>query len=655
MMRTRKTRNLKVRSRRRKTERGVALITALLLLLLLTGLSVVMVYSANSDLMTNGYYRGYRGAFYAADSGVNIARQTMENQIKAQFPANFGTGAAPVTGATVAANVTAAINTLYGGANYTNITGAGQASKSYPASFRLSAANVTYDTANPTVSCVLVGGAANGTCANPAWSPTANQYGYQYSFGYNLTAAGAPVLQGSSSVSGTASISENGAFTVQALLVPNGSQTPFSAWGMFIDQYQPCSGGTLVPGTISGPVFTNGGWTFGTSGKYIFTDAVGSASSVAGYHFSGQCDKVAGTSDSNGSGNSKVTIAPTFQNGFNLGQAKVPLPPNDYNQERAVLDGKGVGGAAVTNSDLNSKLQDVTGKAYPSNGASNGVFLPYTTTNGVKTLTGGGIFVQGDANVTLSTSGTSAQVYSIVQGGTTTTITIDPVANSTVMVSGNKSVTLAGVPRMLDPATGADLGPNTMLYVNGNISSLSGTAQGVAAIQDGTALTITAANNVTITGDILYKTEPVTLTQNQLPNTPADTLIPGNNKGQALGIFTAHGDIQMDNAQSNGNLQIDASIATICDPSGGGCSGNGGLVNTGNSINTLTIVGGRIQNQIKNINTTTRNVFFDRRYAGGGFAPPWFPSTNVSVGGLSQPTVNISLQRLQWLSKNSPY
>ena len=37
-------------------------------------------------------------------------------------------------------------------------------------------------------------------------------------------------------------------------------------------------------------------------------------------------------------------------------------------------------------------------------------------------------------------------------------------------------------------------------------------------------------------------------------------------------------------------------------------------MNTGAAINTLNIVGGRIQNQIKNIGATTRNVFFDRRY-----------------------------------------
>src|SRR5712664_3766677 len=82
-------------------------------------------------------------------------------------------------------------------------------------------------------------------------------------------------------------------------------------------------------------------------------------------------------------------------------------------------------------------------------------------------------------------------------------------------------------------------------------------------------------------------------------------------------------------------------------------NGTGGIVNVGDGINTLTIVGGRIQNQIKNINSTTRNVFFDGRFASNGFAPPWFPSTTFSPGGLSSANLTSSVQRVQWLNKSS--
>jgi hypothetical protein len=401
----------------------------------------------------------------------------------------------------------------------------------------------------------------------------------------------------------------------------------------------------LVPGTITGPVFTNGAWTFGDTGAYTFTDPVGSVSGQAGYsHNNGKCDAVAGKSDK--SGNS--TIAPTFQAGLNLGQATIPLPPNDYNQKRAVLDGKGASGTAVTNSDLNSALRDVNKNPYPSTGTNSGIYLPYTVdSQGKATFVGGGIYVKGDANVTLSTTGSSAEVYTVVQNGATTTVTIDPGSNTTVITAGGKSTTINGVPTQNDPSTGAVTRDATMLYVDGNITSLSGPGQGKPAIQDGTALTVTAASNVTVTGDILYKTEPVTQTQNQIPGTPADTLIPGNDNKQVFGIFTNTGDIQLNNSQSNGNLEIDGSVATISQ------NGSGGLVNTGNGINTLTIVGGRIQNQIKNINSTTRNVFFDRRFAQNGFAPPWFPSTTVSQTATDSANLSSSVQRVQWLNKSS--
>jgi Tfp pilus assembly protein PilX len=614
------------RSRKREEERGIALITTLLLLMLLTGLSLAMVLSVRSDMLINGYYRNFRGSFYAADSGLNAARRYIQNQVVAAIPPSFGITQQPIpngTDVTVQNN----LNTLF--ASPHSYTGQGQAASSWPGSYKVSG---TFTLA----SCQVLGGA--GTCS----APTGPVTGYKYIYNYTLQSVGQ--AQGAQSTT----LTDRGSVTVNATLVPVNSKTSFAAWGMFIDQWSICSGSTLVPGTISGPAFTNGAWTFGTSGNYIFTDTVGSASSTAGFQFSGKCDQLNATSDKSGS----QTIAPQFQAGFQTGQPTVPLPPNDYNQERAVLDGKGISSSPVTKSDLHNSVSDINGNPYPNAGATSGVFLPYQTVNGQPTITGGGIFVEGNANVVLSTgtgpSNSPTQIYTITQGtpAVTTTVTIDKNNNATTVTSGGKTLNLAGVPHMIDPVTNAQT-PDTMLYVDGAINSLSGPGQGLPAIQDGTGLTITAASNVAITGDILYKTPPVTLTQNQIAGQPADTLIPGNDKGQALGIFTATGDIQLNNKQANGNLEIDASLATISQ------GGTGGLTNVGAAINTLTIVGGRIQNQIKNINTTTRNVFFDRRYAQNGFAPPWFPSTTVTLGAITQAQATTTVQRVQWLNQSS--
>jgi Tfp pilus assembly protein PilX len=609
----------------KKDQRGIALITTLLLLMLLTGVSLAMVFSVRSDMLINGNYRNFRGSFYAADSGLNAGRTYMQDQVVAAIPATFGITTQPIpsgTDATIQAN----LNSTMGG-SYKTYTGQGPSAASWPGKYKVTG---TFSLA----SCTVLGGA--GTCT----APTGPVTGYKYIYNYTLQSVGQ--AQGTQATT----LADRGSVIVNATLIPVNSKTSFAAWGMFIDQWTICNGSTLVPGTISGPAFTNGAWTFGTSGSYIFTDTVGSASANAGYQFSAKCDQLNASSDKNGN----QTIAPTFEAGFQTGQPKVPLPPNDYNQEQAVLDGKGVATNPVTKSDLHNNVRDINGNAYPSAGATSGVFLPWTIQNGQKTFTGGGIYIEGDSSVVLSTAtgpgGSAQQVYTIKQGATTTTIVVDPGNNLTTMTSGSTVQTITGVPKMIDPVTNAT-SPATMLYDNGNITSLSGPGQGLPAIQDASAVTITAASNVTITGDILYKTEPVTLTQNQIPGQPADTLIPGHDTGQALGIFTATGDIQLNNKQANGNLEIDASLATIS------AGGTGGLTNVGSTINTLSIVGGRIQNTIKNINATTRNVFFDRRFSQNGFAPPWFPSTTVTLGSLTQAQATVTVQRVQWVNQSS--
>jgi Tfp pilus assembly protein PilX len=634
-MKSKKFSQIKSGSKRSRREDGVALIATLLLLLLVTAMSVAMVLSANSDMLVNGYYRNYRGSFYAADSGLNIARQDLFNQINAAKLENFSPTTQPIPSGTTS-TVQSYIASTYG--SFRNLTGNGQSSGSWPEKFKVTSVSLTQPAAAN--DCTVLGG--GGTCAAPTGAVT----GYRYTYNYSLTAVGQS--QGTEN----ATIQDSGTLIINAMLVPDaGVKTSFAAYGMFIDQDVICDG-TLVPGTISGPVFTNGAWTFGTSGKYIFTDSVGSVSSKFGYQFN-SCQQSNATSYKSGN----TTIAPTYQVPPKLGQNKVPLPTNDYDQLRAVLDGKGTDDNQVTNSDKNSTLRDVNKTKYPSGGASSGVYLPYTVDgSGNATFTGGGIYVKGDAKVTLSPGvSTGTEIYTIVQGtgssAVTTTITINNSANTTTMsstASGSPSVTMAGVPQVRDPNTGAPTSNATMLYVDGNITSLTGPSQNQPAIQDGVALTVTAAQNVTITGDIMYKSEPVTLTQNQIPGTPADTLIPANDHGQALGIFTAKGDIQLDNKQSDSNLQIDASLATISD------NGTGGLANTGKAIDTLTIVGGRIQNQIKNINTTTRNVFFDRRYA-NNFAPPWFPSTTITSTGTDDATLTASFQRTQWINLTSSF
>jgi Tfp pilus assembly protein PilX len=672
----------------RLAARGVALIFTLLILALLMVLSLGMVIALSSQTFIGGYYRNFRGAFYSADSGLNIARQSMLNKVLSLVPASVTVGSQPLPAGSDT-TVQTYVNSTYSG--WTSI-GGGQATNSWPGQFEVSASNnATFAYANCHLTTTQIGTPPAGgpyTCASlpPASSTCSTTAGiltncfevlsFQYTYNYTLDVLGE--VKGNEQ----SELAENGSVQITVNTNPPSGVTTnssFAAWGMFIDQYSLCSGSYLVPGTISGPVFTNGGWTFGTTGSYIFTDKVGSHATDAGFQFSSPCNEVAGPSDTY----SGTTIAPTFQNGFNLGQPTVPLPTNSYNQLEAVLDGEGCAGAAGCTLDVpipgtataehatfNTILKDASGTPYPTgSSATPGVYLPYyvvgsTPTMGTPagaegagssaTTCAGGIYVEGDTTVTVAplAGSATAQVYTFVQSGTTTTVTINPTTNQTSIKKGaGATKVITGVPQ--DCAPGSTTINATMLYVNGNITSLSGPESGGAssgpAIQNGTELTITASSNITITGDIRYASEPVTFTQNQIPGTPADTLIPANNFNQVLGIFTPGGNINLANTQTSGNLEIDASLASIS------TGGSGGLVNTGSAINTLNIIGGRIQNTIQNINTTTRNVFFDRRFAANNFAPPWFPSTTVTTipAGVESSTISApTITRVQWVCKS---
>lgn len=622
------------RSKRRRSQQGITLVTTLLLLLLLIGMSLTMVLAVSSESLINSYYGRYRGSFYAADSGVAAGRQYIMSQLQQQFPATYTSAAAPVATGTVASVATTAQGNV---ANAFTSFQTVSSTNSWKESFKIT--NISVVPSNLTTPCVVTGGLKGATCANPLQSTSSPVTAYTYNFGYSFT------VVGKSQGSEVSTITDSGTIVVNAPTTGPSYNQSFAAWGMFIGTQTMCgSGGDLVPGTITGPVFTNGAWNFGTSGPYTFTDNVGQSGSQAGWD-NGSCK---------GSATPTNGINPAFNGpagALLVSQPAVPLPQNSFNQEQAVLDGIGNATTQPSAAALAAALNDVNGKDYAG---ATGVYLPYSTdSKGNNTFNGGGIFVEGAASVLLSPgTNNSAQVFTITQGSgktaVTTVVTVDPnlgSAGTTTISSGSKTTTITGVPQQFS-AVNVSEGPATMVYVDGAITSLSGPGQGQAAIQTGAAVTVVSSgsNNITITGDILYKAEPVTLTATK--TTPIDTLIPGNDSGQVLGIYTSSGNIQLANGQSNGNLEIDASLAAISQ------TGSGGLTNTGSAIKTLTIVGGRIQNTIQNINATTRNVMFDRRFA-NGFAPPWFPSTTVTPGPGVGLVVSTTWKGTQWLNQTT--
>ena len=73
-------------------DRGIALLLSLMLLALMSVMSVVMVMTVSPDMLINGYYGNFRGSFYAADSGLSMARQQLVNQVTGYVSTNACTG-----------------------------------------------------------------------------------------------------------------------------------------------------------------------------------------------------------------------------------------------------------------------------------------------------------------------------------------------------------------------------------------------------------------------------------------------------------------------------------------------------------------------------------------------------------------------------------
>ena len=196
-----------------------------------------------------------------------------------------------------------------------------------------------------------------------------------------------------------------------------------------------------------------------------------------------------------------------------------------------------------------------------------------------------------------------------------------------------------------------------MIYVDDNVS-ISGPSSG-AAIQNNSMVTLTANGNITQTGNLIYATEPVTTTQNQVVNSnccngdPVDTLIPAyQNMNQVLGLFTANGQFQLQAPSNSANMETDASIAMIsANPTGS----NGKFATVGNyGVGTWTNIGGRAENSINGVSINTSNVYFDRRFTTrNNFWPPWFPQTTVTIGEIvatTGATVTVTPQRVQWVT-----
>lgn len=639
--------------------------TALLLLALLTGLSVAMFLAANSDVLTNGYYKNFRGSYYAADSGLTIVRQDMKDKIWANMvTADQDTPPLPEgVEATIVSQLKAA---WADDSKFHSITDGSSVDGTVEAKFRIDPDSLTLEQ----LECHTDSPTKPNTCVG-----VTDASRWHYTYRYHM------VSIGKAGPAHLNRVEEAGTLSVD---VPTEFVMPrsFAGCGLCVENQEMCGSG-LAGGTFYGPIYTAGCFTFNTQ-KVTFKDPVGCGGAKAGYQFgtnAASCQQKAGISATSGT----KKIAPDFQGGLYFNVQKTALPEDSFSQKLAVVDAKGLVPEGYSDEqaklwelqqwkDKASKLKDVNGTAFNPNSPAPGVYIP--SENGK--YSGGGFYVVGNASVTLSTvttASTLSQVYTIINNGKTTKITVNQIptnpkdwkmdnpydppytvqgnlpgvgGNGEVIIeSGGKKTTLSGIPVQVGE-DGSVIDNGTMLYVEGSITSLSG------QIQDDTALTITAAKDVTINGDVKYKTKPITTGENEKLNAyccdgkPADTIAVGNDRGQALGIFTTGGNIYASLSKS-GSMEIDASLATISKNGTGGFD----IPESSAMINNLTIVGGRIHNTMYSTSKLgKRDVFFDRRF-GSKLAPPFFPATKPEDKVPPEGKTTVHFQRQTWINQTS--
>lgn len=656
-------------------ERGIALISALLATTVLLALGIAIVFSATVDTVTTKSQRVGEQAFYAADTGLALARRSLITALSEELTkivngtatyGQDGTGyyqiaTMPTDGSFPTVLIVPDPDVVPSYQFYTNV---------YARAQQL-VTNATSDSTYSTYSSVagskftVVFRPLSGTVDFSPVPTDPSTAGEAIKFRYSIQVIGTTGAGGSSTVDETGRISMN--VNLKNTAAPGSPRNfSFSGFGAFFDNGDTTANAALAAGTFSGPVHTNTHFAFSSSRSVTFRNIV---SQVDDYLRYDSTDFSLGhlalpTADMTG-----IDISSEGYKKTNL----VPLPGNNFSQEYAVINGTGItllksdgtpvdppatlpssGGTAVLDSSgkvtpeaLAANLRNAAGSVPPVssgklNGGSDAVYI---SSGDGTSITGAGIYVQGDASdIQLYSNGTD-QVYVLKQtSGVVTTITVSIANNRTTMSdTTGKSKTYTGVPT--DKSDNLHPQPGVSLYVKGNINSLRGgfdstTGKDVAGLASGTRVTVTAQGDITITGDLTYAS-PVVDSQG-LPVTNYNAI------QNVLGLFTNNGNVNLApnpsyNSDSALSLQVHAAIvsfnADTTDDAGGI---DGSITYTGSSLSSTdkwTLVGSRVQAKINNIGYATRNIFFDQRFSGGGFRPPFFPGTTYTLGTTSVPGV----------------
>ena len=669
-----KTSNKTLDVNQRHAERGIALITTLLVSTILLGLGMAIALSATIDTTINNSHRHSEQAFFAADAGIHIARKALVRALEEEVQkiqngtATYGDQGFTRRGASARDG------------EFPDVQVIPDPDKDGDHEFFQSVYARTNELASRVSRDDRLQELNNTAFAIRSVQFTSGDISLLSDDSADATEAGllrySITVEGSASGGARASVTETGRLSLRVTLRNDavaGTDRSFSfaGFGSFFDHGDSSATSALAAGTFSGPVHTNTHFAFRSTRSVIFKNSVTQVDDYIRYDSNafGQGQQGIPTSDIRG-----VDIS---SEGYTRAGA-VPLPENNFSQEYAVLNGTGItdlnsdgtpvdpppvtvnsqgrefdvldSSGRVTTDALRANLRNVSNSAPTVSGGqiANGVYLP--TADGTN-LSGAGIYVQGDAlEVRLEVNTNNEQVYAIAQrignSNVTTTITVNQTNNTTTIASGSNSRTYTGVPT--DRSDPRNPKPGASLFVNGSINSLRGGVNGSTvrpAVASGTRLTVTAQRDITVTGDLKYQSPVAASDGSPVSNVDSITNV--------LGIFTNDGNVNLapnTNYVSGGGRSLEMHAAVISfnkNTQNDGSRIEGSITYTqGQNPGTTdkwTLVGSRVQSNINNIAYSQRNIFFDSRFDGGKFAPPFFPGTTYDLGEEAVPgTVVIS-------------
>ena len=548
-----------------KRNRGVALAISLFSMMMVTALSAVYVTRAVQEKTMSGIEVNALKASYAGESGGNDGLLTLYNLINF-YLLNTVSATPATTVSTQAANYATADNGIGFLIAYVKHDGVALMAKNGTGA----SAEAVYTATTTAIDNGRYVYTIRVTRKSAASSPMTNVWDFPFNFKIQTTATVAGLNK---------KLTLHGDFTVRV------QRDNFARYSLFT-AHQTMSNGTTVWFTgstnFTGPLFTDTKFSFAYNPGGTFDGLVKQVDQTAQFYNNG--NPVLLDADSNG-----TRDIPDFTTGFQRGLTAISMP---------------------TSADETTMATEASGGVTY---ASNGIYVPLTGT----TLKGG-IYVYGDATVTMGVDSHSRQTLNIVRGATTDLITIDREANQTLVTSGGTTTTYTGLPDGTHKV-------GTVVYVNGNITSISGTVQG------DNQMTIASKNDLVISGNIHYEHYTA---QVGTPGTTGYVAPTAAGATNLLGLMSWQGNVRVGTTAPN-NLDIHATVMAK--------TGQFQVDNydTGSARGTVTVLGGVITNYygaFGTFNSSTgqfisgygRNFVYDDRMQ-TSMSPPYFPTTNTFI------------------------